>query len=108
MGGSDTHAVSRESAHFLLLLTPGALDRGEHKNAWVRREFETAVQHPRNIVPIREESDVTALRQTCPEAMRRVFDFQIATIRQDGFEDDIQDLIAWRTFVSITRGCSMA
>ncbi len=81
-------------SHFLLLLTPGALDRCEDKNDWVRREFETAVQHHRNIVPIREESvDLTALRQNCPEAMRGLFDFQIATIRQDGFEDDIKDLI---------------
>ena len=41
-------------AHFLLLLTPGSLDRCENEDDWVRREFMLAVQHSRNIVPVRE------------------------------------------------------
>src|SRR6266404_7261338 len=83
-----------QRAHFLLLLTPSALDRCEDRSDWVRREFETAVQHRRNIVPIREESvDLAELRKTCPAAMTRVFDFQIPTIRQEGFEDDVEQLI---------------
>src|SRR5712692_11152128 len=43
-------------AHFLLLLTPGALDHCGDQNDWVRREFELAVQSKRNVVPVREES----------------------------------------------------
>jgi tetratricopeptide (TPR) repeat protein len=81
-------------SHFLLLLTPGALDRCTDKDDWVRQEFEIAVQHRRNIVPILEESVVLAgLKDACPEAMSSVFNFQIATVRNDGFEGDIQDLI---------------
>jgi len=82
-------------AHFILLLTPGALDRCGNEDDWVRREFEAALQSGRNIVPIREESvDLTELRRNCPEPMKGLFDFQIATVRQDGFENDIEDLIA--------------
>jgi len=82
-------------AHFLLLLTPGALDRCVEKDDWMRREFEVAVQSGRNIVPICEESvDLSKLRKDCPEPMKGLFDFQIATVRQDGFENDIEELIA--------------
>lgn len=50
-------------AHFLLLLTPGALDRCADTNDWVRREFLTAVASGRNIVPVREESAVPSARR---------------------------------------------
>ena len=81
-------------AHFLLVLTPGALERCVDQDDWVRREFEVAVQSGRNIVPIREESvDLAKLQQECPESMKGLFDFQIVTVRQDGFENDIEDLI---------------
>jgi hypothetical protein len=43
-------------AHFLLLLTPGALDRCVDENDWMRREFLLARERRRNIVPVREES----------------------------------------------------
>jgi hypothetical protein len=81
-------------AHFLLLLTPGALDRCEDENDWVRREFELAVRSKRNIVPVREESvDLTKLRETCPESMKDVFAYQIATVRSASFESDVEELI---------------
>lgn len=81
-------------SHFLLLLTPGALDRCVNEDDWVRREFEVAVQSGRNIVPIREESvDLGNLRAECRETMKGLFDFQIATVRQQGFESEIRDLI---------------
>ena len=81
-------------AHFLLLLTPGSLDRCENEDDWVRREFMLAVQHSRNIVPVREESvDLGTMSAACPESMKRVFKWQAASIRYDSFEADIQKLI---------------
>lgn len=41
--------------HFLLLLTPGALDRCNEPEDWLRREVEQAIELNRNIVPIIEE-----------------------------------------------------
>jgi hypothetical protein len=81
-------------AHFLLLLTPGALERCADPNDWVRREFELAVKSGRNIVPVREESvDVGKLAKECPESMKGVFDLQIATVQHQTFERDVEELI---------------
>lgn len=39
-------------AHFVLLLTPGALDRCANPDDWLRREIEHAIDMKRNIVPV--------------------------------------------------------
>lgn len=39
-------------AHFLVLLTPTALDRCSEPGDWLRREIETAVDEKRNIIPL--------------------------------------------------------
>jgi len=39
-------------AHFLVLLTPSALERCSEPSDWLRREIETALANKRNIVPI--------------------------------------------------------
>jgi tetratricopeptide (TPR) repeat protein len=81
-------------AHFLLLLTPGALDRCADQYDWVRREFELAVQSKRNIVPVREESvDLGKLQKGCPESMKGIFDLQIATVQHSAFERDVETLV---------------
>ena len=83
-----------ERAHFLLLLTPGALDRCADEGDWVRKEFLEAVRTNRNIVPIREESvDLGQLRSSCPECMLPVFDRQIAAIQHASFANDVATLI---------------
>ena len=42
----------RARAHFLVVLTPSALERCDDPNDWLRREIETAFDEKRNIVPI--------------------------------------------------------
>jgi formylglycine-generating enzyme required for sulfatase activity len=39
-------------AHFLVILTPTALDRCSEPGDWLRREIETAIDEKRNIVPL--------------------------------------------------------
>jgi tetratricopeptide (TPR) repeat protein len=39
-------------AHFLVLLTPSALERCNDPDDWLRREIETALENQRNIVPL--------------------------------------------------------
>lgn len=39
-------------AHFLVILTPSALERCKKPNDWLRREIETALDEKRNIVPV--------------------------------------------------------
>ncbi|HKI53947.1 MAG TPA: SUMF1/EgtB/PvdO family nonheme iron enzyme [Anaerolineales bacterium] len=38
--------------HFVLILTPTALDRTSNEGDWLRREIETAIDEKRNIVPL--------------------------------------------------------
>jgi tetratricopeptide (TPR) repeat protein len=42
----------RARAHFLVVLTPSALERCSDPNDWLRREIETALDEKRNIVPL--------------------------------------------------------
>lgn len=39
-------------AHFLVILTPTALDRCSNPGDWLRREIETAIHEKRNIIPM--------------------------------------------------------
>jgi hypothetical protein len=39
-------------AHFILILTPTALDRSGEPGDWLRREIETAIDEKRNIIPL--------------------------------------------------------
>ncbi len=81
-------------AHFLLLVTPGALDACSNPEDWIRREFALARDRSRNIVPVFEESvDIAKLRQQCPSAMQGIFDFQGLALRHDEFTDGISRLI---------------
>ena len=43
-------------AHFLLILTPSALERCREPDDWVRREIEHAIKFKRNIVPLTLEN----------------------------------------------------
>ena len=42
----------RARAHFILMLTPTALDRCNEPGDWLRREIELAIDEQRNIVPL--------------------------------------------------------
>ena len=46
----------RARAHFLVILTPSALERCHEPGDWLRREIETAIDEKRNIVPLMMES----------------------------------------------------
>lgn len=41
--------------HFIIILTPSALERCNDPNDWVRREIEHALLHKRNIIPLMSE-----------------------------------------------------
>jgi tetratricopeptide (TPR) repeat protein len=42
-------------AHFIVILTPSALERCKNPGDWLRREIETAIDEDRNIVPLMME-----------------------------------------------------
>ncbi|HCB01910.1 MAG TPA: hypothetical protein DEP19_05955 [Anaerolineae bacterium] len=45
----------RARAHFVLILTPSALERCKNPGDWLKREIETAIDEKRNIVPLMME-----------------------------------------------------
>lgn len=53
-GDFEQNIVSniRARAHFILILTPTALDRCSEAGDWLRREVETAIDEKRNIIPL--------------------------------------------------------
>src|SRR5690606_1026581 len=57
--------------HFLLVLSPGALERCVHQGDWLRREIEEAFRLRRNIVPIYDEDfNIEAEKGYLPEPLR--------------------------------------
>jgi tetratricopeptide (TPR) repeat protein len=42
----------KSRAHFILILTPSALERCKEPDDWLRKEIETAIDEKRNIVPL--------------------------------------------------------
>jgi hypothetical protein len=46
----------RGRAHFIVILTPSALERCNEAGDWLRREIETAMEEKRNVVPLMVES----------------------------------------------------
>lgn len=86
-------------SHFLLLLTPKALDECVDPDDWLRREFEIAVQSNKNIVPIREESvNLEEMRDKSCDPMKAVFAYQAATVSTATSSQDIDALV--RRFLS--------
>ncbi|HRF97538.1 MAG TPA: tetratricopeptide repeat protein, partial [Aggregatilineales bacterium] len=53
-GAFDTIILNQiqARAHFVVILTPSALERCNEPNDWLRREIETAIDTKRNIVPL--------------------------------------------------------
>jgi hypothetical protein len=56
LGSGDFERVTTQNikarAHFLVLLTPSALERCHDPSDWLRREIETALANQRNIIPL--------------------------------------------------------
>lgn len=46
------YSVIEECTDFILILSPGSLDRCQSEDDWVRREVEYALQRGKNIVPV--------------------------------------------------------
>ncbi len=83
------HQVSSR-AHFILLLTPGCLDRCTDENDVVRREYELALQTQRNIVPVAQNAEeLIRIRDSAPSSMESVFDLQVAFVADASFGSDV-------------------
>ena len=77
-------------AHFLVLLTPSALERCDNPEDWLRREIETALAHRRNIVPVMMEGfdfSTPAIASQLTGALAALKDYNGIRIPPDYFDE---------------------
>lgn len=88
----------RARAHFLVILTPTALERCNEPGDWLRREIETAIDEKRNIVPLFLEGfsfGDAAISQYLTGKLRLLRDYNGLNVPSDYF-DEAMDKLAGR------------
>jgi len=89
--------------HFLVLISPGALERCAAEGDWLRREFEEAKQLGRNIVPVIEEGQsLDGLKQLLPPSMNGLFGYNAVTFHHDLWAGCMEKLCGFLKPVSVT------
>ncbi len=84
-------------AHFVLLISPGSLERCANPGDWVLREIEEAVRLERNIVPVIEEgADYSREMGYLPEDLRAVLSKKNALPLPHFFFDAAVDMLRTR------------
>lgn len=83
--------------HFVVLLSPGALERCVNADDWLRREIEEAMRLGRNIIPIVEEGfDFMRETQYLPDYLRDDFRRYNALPLTHFYFDAAMDILANR------------
>ncbi len=84
-------------AHFILLISPGSLERCIHSGDWVLREIQEAVRLERNIVPIVEEgADFSREMSYLPADLRAIISKKNALPLPHFFFDAAVDMLRTR------------
>lgn len=96
--GAFDHIILNQIAarvHFILLLTPGTLERCNDPNDWLRQEVETAIRLKRNIVPVIDEDfSLEKEAKQLPESMQGVLRLNGLPLYSYYFEAAIDALIS--------------
>ena len=80
-------------AHFLLILTPGSLDRCSEPDDWLTREIRHAIELQRNIVPLTlEQFSFAKHAQPLPAALAPLIKFNALAIYHDYFDQGMTKL----------------
>ena len=80
-------------AHFLVILTPSALERCADPNDWLRREIETAIETKRNIIPLMFEGfDWGSVRQYLTGKLATLSNFNALPIPSAYFDEAMHRL----------------
>lgn len=86
-------AKIREATNFLVVLTPGCLDRCENKGDWLRREIAEAIRHKRNIVPILSREFQMPSGATLPSDIAELTSYQHLPLIHELFDACIDKLV---------------
>jgi TIR domain len=80
-------------AHFLLLLTPGCLDRCNEAEDWLRREIQHAIKLQRNVVPLTlEQFSFATHAGNLPAALAPLTKYNALAIYHDYFDQGMDKL----------------
>jgi tetratricopeptide (TPR) repeat protein len=82
-------------AHFVVVLTPSALERCQEPGDWLRREIETALENRRNMVPLLLENfnfDMPGVANQLTGALSALKNYQGLRIPQDYFDEAMERL----------------
>lgn len=85
----------RARAHFLLILTPTALDRLNEPGDWLRREIETAIDDKRNIIPLFFKGfrfGGTSVSDTLTGKLRNLSRYNGLNVHEDYFDEAMHRL----------------
>jgi tetratricopeptide (TPR) repeat protein len=86
----------RARAHFLVILTPSALERCSEPGDWLRREIETAIDEKRNIIPLFFEGfnfGSATISQYLTGKMTKLKNYNGLNVPSDYFNEAIDKLI---------------
>ena len=87
------------SPNFLLILSPGSLDRCVNEGDWVRREIEYAMSRNKNIIPIALEKFKAP--DNLPVSLQSILMYNWLNINHEYFEASIDKLMTMhKTYVS--------
>ena len=85
----------RARAHFLLILTPTALDRSNEPGDWLRREIELAIDEKRNIIPLFFKGfrfDVPSVSEKLTGRLKNISRYNGLNVHEDYFDEAMRRL----------------
>lgn len=89
-------------AHFIVLLTPSALERLSEEGDWLRREMEYAIETKRNIIPLTLESfDWASASQHLTGKLEAIQQYNALRVPPDYFEEAMNKLANRRLNVAL-------
>jgi hypothetical protein len=84
-----------ESANFILILSPGALDRCSDENDWLRKEIAYAISKGKNIVPVLKDNYIFPASQDLPEDIRKICRFNCVSLHHEYIGPAFEKLISF-------------
>ena len=91
----------RDAPYFLLILSPGALDRCLEQNDWVRKEIETAVDLGKRIIPVQCDGFVWPEGIALPDVISSLKCLQRVTFSQEYIEATVERTVLYMNSLSL-------
>lgn len=89
---TQIYEAIEQASDFILIYSPGALDRCDNEDDWVRKEILHALQHEKNIIPVFTEPGME-FPDNLPPKLREIAQYQAVTLSQEYYDESIRSLI---------------